>query len=64
MNPDPQPISETPQHAALGSRLVYCRVCLGEHDDEIHAATLSVRLWFRDEVTRSFQPRPVLDAIA
>ena len=32
-----------------------CSVCLGEHDEEIHAATLSVRGWFRDEVTKSFR---------
>ena len=35
-----------------------CRVCLGEHDEEIHAATLSVRSWFRDEVTKSFRIQP------
>jgi hypothetical protein len=28
-----------------------CRVCLGKHDDEIHAATLRVKAWFRDWVT-------------
>ncbi|PWU04285.1 MAG: hypothetical protein C5B51_17105 [Terriglobia bacterium] len=33
-----------------------CRVCLGPHDDEIHAATLAVRKWFREEVTKGFQP--------
>ena len=35
-----------------------CSVCLGEHDDEIHSATLSVRRWFRDEVTKSFRIQP------
>jgi hypothetical protein len=35
-----------------------CSVCLGEHDEEIHAATLSVRGWFRDEVTKSFRIQP------
>jgi len=29
-----------------------CQVCLVEHDDEIHAATLSLREWFRYEVTK------------
>jgi hypothetical protein len=29
-----------------------CRVCLGDHDDEIHQATLRVRQWFRHEVLR------------
>jgi hypothetical protein len=31
-----------------------CPVCLGEHDAEIHAATLSIRRWFRREVTKGF----------
>jgi hypothetical protein len=31
-----------------------CAVCLGEHDYDIHAATLSVRQWFREQVTISF----------
>ena len=31
-----------------------CRVCLGEHEEQIHDATLSVRQWFRGEVTKSF----------
>jgi len=31
-----------------------CAVCLIQHDDEIHAATLSIRQWFRREVTMSF----------
>jgi hypothetical protein len=35
-----------------------CSVCLGEHDDEIHAATLSIRGWFREEVTKSFRIQP------
>jgi hypothetical protein len=35
-----------------------CSVCLGDHDEEIHAATLSVRSWFRDEVTKSFRIQP------
>jgi hypothetical protein len=31
-----------------------CRVCLGEHEEQVHDATLSVRQWFRGEVTKSF----------
>jgi hypothetical protein len=27
-----------------------CHVCFGEHDEEIHAATISVRRWFGREV--------------
>lgn len=30
----------------------YCKVCLVQHDEEIHAATLSVRGWFHDQVTQ------------
>ena len=32
-----------------------CRVCLGEHDAEIHAATLRIRGWFRDQVTMTLK---------
>jgi hypothetical protein len=31
-----------------------CPTCLGRHDEAIHAATLSVRRWFREEVTKGF----------
>ena len=31
-----------------------CRVCLGQHEEQVHDATLSVRQWFRGEVTKSF----------
>jgi len=31
-----------------------CGICLGEHDEEIHAATLRLRAWFRRSVTRYF----------
>jgi hypothetical protein len=31
-----------------------CRVCLVEHDEDIHAATLSVHKWYRGYVTRYF----------
>jgi hypothetical protein len=42
------------QPAVIRIRTAECRICLGDHDDEIHDATLSVRRWFRDEVTRGF----------
>jgi hypothetical protein len=29
-----------------------CPICLVEHDDEIHAATLSIRQWWKHQVTR------------
>jgi hypothetical protein len=43
-------LEETPRTVAKRE----CRVCLGEHDDEIHAATLSLHSWFRAYVTRHF----------
>lgn len=36
-----------------------CSICLGRHDEAIHAATVSVRRWFREEVTKGFHV-PVL----
>lgn len=36
-----------------------CPVCLGQHEDEIHSATLRVRRWFRGEVTKGFD-RPAV----
>jgi hypothetical protein len=45
--------------AAIHSLLADCPVCMGQHDDEIHAATVAVHRWFRAEVTKSFEP-PVL----
>ena len=47
-----EPLEAEP--ALLGARAAECRICLGPHDDEIHAATLSVRQWFREEVTKGF----------
>ena len=35
-------------------RFKECRICLGQHEEQIHDATLSVRQWFRGEVTKSF----------
>ena len=36
------------------SRFKECRVCLGQHEEQVHDATLSVLQWFRGEVTKSF----------
>lgn len=36
------------------SRFKECRICLGQHEEQVHDATLSVRQWFRGEVTKSF----------
>jgi len=53
--PDSLP-AESPEvpPAVLQPRGPECRICLGPHDDEIHEATLSVRRWFREEVTKGF----------
>jgi hypothetical protein len=32
-----------------------CKICMVAHDEEIHAATLGVRGWFYDQVTRHFE---------
>ncbi len=32
-----------------------CRVCLGEHDEDIHTATMNVREWFRCQVVKNFE---------
>jgi len=31
-----------------------CPVCFGQHEEQIHEATLSIRQWFRGEVTKGF----------
>ena len=43
-----------PKARPAGYRSKECRVCLGQHEEQIHDATLSVRQWFRGEVTKSF----------
>jgi hypothetical protein len=35
-----------------------CKVCLVQHDDEIHAATINVRTWFHQQVTQGFYEEP------
>jgi hypothetical protein len=35
-----------------------CKVCMMEHDEEIHDATLSVRHWFAWQVTKHFEDFP------
>jgi hypothetical protein len=32
-----------------------CKVCLIEHDEEIHAATTRVHAWFRAQVTQGMR---------
>ena len=48
----------------MGNETVgFCAVCLVEHDEEIHAATLDVLGWFKDQVTQGFElyEEPVLE---
>jgi hypothetical protein len=47
--------------ALIGARGVECHICLGPHDEEIHEATLSVRRWFREEVTQGFHKLEILE---
>jgi hypothetical protein len=39
-----------------------CKVCLIEHDEEIHAATLSLRQWLREQVMQSLREDPPEEA--
>ena len=50
------PNASEARNAAIHSHAADCPVCLGQHDEEIHAATLAVHRWFRAEVTKSFEP--------
>ena len=40
---------------------VFCKVCLLPHDEEIHEATLAVRSWHRDQVTRHLEVTDEID---
>ena len=39
-------------------RTADCRVCMGQHEQEIHEATTRIRRWFRSEVTKGFRRWP------
>jgi hypothetical protein len=47
-------IAAAPRPRTARHHFKECPVCLGEHEEQIHDATLSVRQWFRGEVTKSF----------
>jgi hypothetical protein len=49
----------TARRGASRARTGECPVCLGEHEEDIHTATIRVRRWFRSEVTRSFARQSV-----
>lgn len=54
------PFPRTPSQKTVGPvRGRDCAVCMGQHEDEIHTATLRVRRWFRVEVTKGIVRRPV-----
>ena len=41
--------------------LTHCRLCLTQHDEEIHEATIRLHTWMRDEILRQITPwRPAL----
>lgn len=44
----------TARRGAPRARRDECPVCLGQHEEEIHVATVRVRRWFRGEVTKGF----------
>jgi hypothetical protein len=51
--PDADVIAQRRARTA-GYRLKECPVCFGQHEEQIHEATLNVREWFRGEVTKGF----------
>ena len=32
-----------------------CRICLGEHEEDIHTATVNVREWFHFQVVKNLE---------
>lgn len=44
---------ESPSRLRAGE----CPTCLGEHNEDIHGATIRVHRWFRTEVTRGLGRR-------
>ncbi|MGA2116044.1 MAG: hypothetical protein ABSH56_14990 [Bryobacteraceae bacterium] len=52
-------LTARPEPAAKHARGRECRVCMGEHDEETHNATLAVHAWYRSEVTKYFDDAPI-----
>jgi hypothetical protein len=48
-------LSPDPNYEPLEA-VAECAVCFGEHDEEIHAATLSIHSWLRSEIERRTEP--------
>jgi hypothetical protein len=45
---------DSPEEKPRAGSWMECRICLGEHDEDIHAATVSVHAWWRAHVTKYF----------
>ena len=41
-----------------------CKVCLTDHDEELHQATLDLREWHRREVTKYFEYSDIDETVA
>jgi hypothetical protein len=35
-----------------------CKICLVEHEQETHKATLSIHSWLREEIRKKLEPPP------
>jgi hypothetical protein len=46
----PASLEQEPHAIARARRPGNCVVCLVEHNDEIHEATLSVRAWLKEQI--------------
>jgi len=50
-------------HYSLSMREKVCKTCLVEHDEEIHAATLSIHEWLRSRVRPIVVQPPVEESV-
>jgi hypothetical protein len=48
-------LSPIPNYEAVEA-VAECAVCFGEHDEDIHAATVSIHGWLRSEIERRTEP--------
>lgn len=48
-------MNESSEDEREPSSFTECRICLGEHDEALHTATLNVREWFRWQVIKHFE---------
>jgi hypothetical protein len=47
-------MTETFAYTGATTCIEECEICLGQHDEAIHSATVNVHAWFRGEVTKYF----------